>query len=1705
MDSDSDLDLDLDLDLDIDSGLADDIDIDKLMEEYYYNNSNDENKNADDTILKEIETNELESELLDSENKDIKGILINQDDIRVIDKETLLKPSKYANDTIINDCTLYKQDVSANYRLDLLGIFNNFELDHSVFMMKLYSDSTVYPAIKIYKEYINEENINQLTHYMKNKSDTHSSIENNIISIAMLGSEKIKFDNSYDMMNQGIIYNKIKFKIKIKDPFTNDIISGNILNRNDLVLNLTLGNNGSCQLNANIRNAYSVTVDDLKEIIATNVNNFLKKIESLRSYSLAKEQTITMDTFQIINKNFNFFDPDNLDPDSEFFDIQINLITKADSLNKLYTCVKQGKIGFIRNMIKPKTKTCSFSLPYTEEETRIPRKRNIIRKRIDRAIYNNRTKEFLPDKYFNALKTWALKWISDSGYTSILPYVELSFKIAEAKLGKQQRLQKPEDIKRVYTIAKFDIVKAFGLTARVHIDKIIVYGVNTITEIYEIQHKIEDVFKTIKTMKIKVDANDLPVQNTAHTSEESEDIRDVLISFDDDNSFESHSLIEEYELEVIDYELEINNELIKVINDKKSYTPLSLLKTTDESFQNKQLNYGKYCQKNKPTFLLASEYNELIDILRKKREDTTSGDPSSYDRYIAGVLQNAVQIQGNTAVYYICTYAYDSINHEILDPYKLIIKENDTFYYIPDLDTSNAMTFPKGIITKESTVTKPKTPNFHGIETNMVYTCPITNEKYPVTLLKKPRYIINKNIKTDVPEVPKCEIKPDIQLPCCFFRSMNNNRDNESSTVYHARQDNEYVYNPNKPDNVNRPAKLPIELHTLLNNSTNYRENTYKYIRTSVYRGSFIHCFDPLLTTAHNVSYEDYNTLWFSLFDTLSDDDFENTKMGLLKVVFETKENFINYCKNNIDIIDETLLWELVPKLVANSDLLKKVNSEEELSGSKGYKLKPKEYTTDSSFWIFILQKNAAGVYSIVYPRGFNIRHVYNKISGGSPRFSILLYKYKNSENMPVYERIETVNNNENVIMANFFIDNKKQFIIDIVNLLYSESFDQITGRILNANEYSVMIEMLKDVSQFRELTPEMYTINSLGYITGCVLKNGMPLVFYPNVYSEFPKDRIISALPLKSKSEVDSFMKSLKEFAEHIKYKYLAMFAKVQGYVYSDDNRYIIGYILPGKIYYYFKPELSNLSLELPSDIKVYTQMYNLRDPFENISNEVIDLFTGDKEYLDNKRYIESLVYAIEYTLSEKMTNKERSELFDLIKAWDLSVSKESETGRDISLAQHVQDYIVNFMDQYVSIGSHSVNDFKNNEYKQCLPKGNNGCKIDISLEIYQSIIHWLVERILNPFDSKRFAILYKTVNQTNNISNTGVIQDTPKNSLLIDEQTLFDAITKLVRRCRKKTSIEPKLELLYGLTQTTYLDNTLKAVTISSLTNKVNTRNYERINVFENVFFFRSSSDFTPYNYIILQMALNKSKLTTDRFKLELYKLLKMFEIIPGPTGNQNYGLLLTNYFNNFIAKGNKELKVRSFKELTDIMTTHYWDFNYIDTLLLPFFDFDVQPMFWRLKINTRVDLAEPGDYSLSYYKANTDLTPVDIGKGYQTNNPLTCETLIENGKIENGLYNSVSNVNIVFLEYIDDTLQQKGKKLTNDPTIKFTVINKFLNSTDETIPKYIFNDLEMVDIYNKITPKAPVKTYEELKRVTSNNFDNDTMVSKFVLSNL
>ena len=185
MDSDSESvpDLDLDLDLDIDSGLADDIDIDKLMEEYYYRDNNNDENNADDTILKEIETNELESELLDSENKDIKGILINQDNIRVIDKETLLKPSKYANDTIINDCTLYKPDVSANYRLDLLGIFNNFELDHSVFMMKLYSDSTVYPAIKIYKEYINEENINQLTHYMKNKSDTHSSIENNIISI----------------------------------------------------------------------------------------------------------------------------------------------------------------------------------------------------------------------------------------------------------------------------------------------------------------------------------------------------------------------------------------------------------------------------------------------------------------------------------------------------------------------------------------------------------------------------------------------------------------------------------------------------------------------------------------------------------------------------------------------------------------------------------------------------------------------------------------------------------------------------------------------------------------------------------------------------------------------------------------------------------------------------------------------------------------------------------------------------------------------------------------------------------------------------------------------------------------------------------------------------------------------------------------------------------------------------------------------------------------------------------------------------------------------------------------------------------------------------------------------------------------------------------------------------------------------------------
>lgn len=1549
--------------------------------------------------------------------------------------------SVYESDTIFNDISMYTL-ISENYNLDLLSIFNQLELNEETFAMFLYSKSLVYPIVKLYKGYLTNDNISQLGFYMRSNKSVSISKEYNDTIVSYIQGESQQKSNSTLLKNKSSSYDKLNLRIKIKSSELND----KILNRNDLVLMVSITHTGHIKIQGHIKNMYEITIDSIKDIIIKKINEIINSIDTLKPFALPKEAIIYSKEYKQLAKTMTPMNPDLLSDYIQFADIQINAKTTKNVLGKLFVALKLGKLDSVRSIIKPNTKTVIFSIPFTAEETMDIRRRDIIIKKISRSFYNNKSKEFLNDTYYNLLKDWAIQWCNSVGYSNYIGYIESIYNKNKVKLAMQQKTQ--ENQQMIFDKARINIIRAFGHSVRVHINKIIIYGIINLNELFISQYKIQKIFDKLKTMRIDVDEKEL--MSIDYTSEMLDSISENILDFTDDMNFmDAMSTIEELSLDSVDYEQEIKNNLFDTMNSKDSYTLFSLLKATNESFNDTTIKYGKLCQYNKPMFLLKSEFSDLINSIKNKSDN--------FSNYIRNVLAGSITIDPNDTVHYICAYVFDSETHEILNPYKFISR-GDKGYYIPDLNTSESTMFPQGEMIKKKQMI-PKTKDYPGVLTDYVY---IENDKeYAVTMLNKPRYIFWKQIKSKTPEAPTCRVKPDIQLPCCITRNSDDIENN--SGIYIGRNEFEYIYDSQKEENVNKPFKLPLELHLLLNNSSTYRETSYKYLRFTGYRGSYIHCFDQLLTQNYlELTQEELEDLWKKQFDSLTDNDFYELKTGLISVAFETKENYINYCKENLCELNEVLLLETIPKILG------------------------------INFWTFIIQRKILGVnetYSIVYPQGYDIRRLYNNLTN-PPEFACLIYKYTNSKNQEIYERVEqAIEWNKNVLDTTMKLNYQKQFFEDIITEIKNNTFDfdrKSLKNIPNGYEYieGINVAIIDKSITNASIAPEFVTVNSLGYISGIILRNSIGIPVKPttlyNYYKELP---VVNNLPIKSKNDIDTLIKEIansipKELQKESELYYFIAnaYSQIKGYIYSQDNKYIIGYMLNDNIPWYFSPELNNLAIQLPTDIKVLTQMYNVYDPFETNADQVFkDSGSYEMTYNYNKTVFESIVHAIEYVLSQKLSVTQRKELNELLKMYDSSQENKA-------IAQRIQEFIVNFLNDYIIVentpdytgltpGSVFPNCLSNSKSKcesQCICKYVNGtCKLKGSNEYFETSIHYILEKMLNSFDTERYKILYSTIK---NIKTDNLINDyNTESTLLIAEDNFEDAMNTLILACSNKSLNESKvnLGLLYGLTHINNLTDNLISVTINTLTSKISdlSESHElNINKSFQLYYYNTNDDSEESIVLnILQQKLNQNKLTFSNFKKELTLILKKLEIIQGPKGNQDYSKALVRFTNDY-----SDIKINNFNDALSIYSSVYhWGFNYIDLLLLSLCKYSKQPLLW---------LIEEYFDSLTIQKfyANPNYLPPDI------NSPTK-----KNVTLEIDYKEPEKDTNVIFIH--------------NNTTDNFSIIYKIETPitpelTDDITPNEIFTDDEMLEIVKSIG-------YKSLSDVPNFFIDNSVVGGIFI----
>ena len=1058
----------------------------------------------------------------------------------------------------------------------------------------------------------------------------------------------------------------------------------------------------------------------------------------------------------------------------------------------------------------------------------------------------------------------------------------------------------------------------------------------------------------------------------------------------------------------LDFEREVMANELDAINKKKRTTKkqnaLTRLQKFDQ-FIKFNKDYASDCQSDKkPIILTNDEYQKYVDKLNKQ-----TGKLTPYGEYIRFIINNAEHYSNNPYYYYICCMIFDFHERHIINPYCVYVKINtqlESVYYIPFASANDLYITEKWYPFGNNYINRYDESKIVKKDDKLFYPDPSDNNKLVEMIKIFPNisrfHCIDFNASKNYAALPYKFIPDLVQkndLPCCFSKTQvipnsvsnyNNslNANNEFYRDYHFKSFNDYV-NTHEIiyDGINRMVQLPPDLNILFNNQAEYMHKNMKgeWCRRIVFQGFFISLFDFLLTNYTDENIDNnfiiiphsnnlsmpiykrpiYQLMWF-LYNRLTDEEFMTMRNGLIRIMFNTKEEFLQYCIDNYFELNEELLWEWVSDFFGiNIFIISKVNKH----------IDKKE--TIPEYYMF------------EFPQGYDLDKLY------SHEYSMFVYKYTNSKSEVIYDLIDRINIKDRSTTINIddfhpFIPTNYSFVQNIIKIL-KDTNKQLFFDFKAKSHTPTAIEFVEKVNL--EIVGQTRTHN-LEYTDNIIFKTPQNSIVIMPVYP-------ITLLPdtIKVYNNIKYPLYTRKTLIEIINCINNHLVNKNEYWYYpramitNNDSTKAIGYIFDKNIQIYFTPIYYKTGIT-PEKLNKIDPTLQLIKQFFYTNNSIVpiqnknDIDIERDTYISNKNLIKSIIFSVEYMLSMYLTPEWRELLKDY---FNKNINKDwNELGNDLYtfVEMYIDYYTIVDPNKIYKINTSQINisniisakddnlitSFKGSPIKNCYAIDNNKeCK-NVSIckwstdknicevcfnteELKKNVINYIVNELLSSFNSIRYKIMYGSSFS----AEPKVIQNyNPNIQYVINSRNASNAIDTLNNLIRgdKISSLAENMKIVYTLTHNF---NTIQKQQIStllrSLTNELRPENLYHISIpcLQDIYMvnmFNNSNDF--WFTSMLQMSQRSGIVTIPDFRKALSNILIKNKFIRMRQGlNFIYnGYMVANFYKKYMLEkgydiGSKDSYNSLFDKVIDIFRSKDYQATYLDIqamLMAPWNDYNI-----------------------------------------------------------------------------------------------------------------------------------------------------------------
>ena len=1117
---------------------------------------------------------------------------------------------------------------------------------------------------------------------------------------------------------------------------------------------------------------------------------------------------------------------------------------------------------------------------------------------------------------------------------------------------------------------------------------------------------------------IKIDFND-----TSDTITES--VVDNKFKYAIDDSFfkvyegyrgDDIDILQDIKYAFLDFERDIMAQELNNTNKKKQ-SALTRLKKFDQFISN-SIKYASDCQSDKkPIIITNDEYKKLLDTINSK-----TGKLTPYGEYIRFIVNNAQHYENNPYYYYICCMIFDFHQRHIVNPYCVYVKivnKLDSVYYIPFATANDLFVtekwYPKGdnyinrydetkIVKKDGKLYYPDPSNDNKL-VEMIEIFPNISRFHCIDFNTSKNYA-----SLPYKFIPNLVEKND--LPCCFSKTQvipntvsnyNNslNANNEFYRKYQFKSYDDYVRAERVIyDGINRMVQLPPDLNILFNNKNEYVHKTMKneWCRRIVFQGYFVSLFDFLLTNykVENgqdnfmvIAHSDNNTMaiykrpiyqliWF-LYNRLTDEQFMTMRNGLIRLMFNSKEEFIRYCHEHYFEINEELLWEWVSDLFdINIFIINKVNKH----------LDKKEIIPE--------------YYMFEFPQGYDLDKLY------SHKYSMFVYKYTNTKSEVIYDLIDKINIKERSPSINIddfkpFIPSNYSFVQNIIKTL-KQTNKQLFFDFKAKSHTPTAVEFLektniKIIGQTRTHNLE-YTDNVIFQTAqgSTVIMPVYPITLLPDTIKVYNNIKY-PMYTRKKILDIITFINNNLNKSDPEEYWYYP-----RAIITNIDSHKAIGYIFDKNVQMYYK-QITYPTGITPEKINKYDPTLQLIKQFFYSNNSIVPIedkteVDDDRDkYVSNKNLIKSIIFSVEYMLSMYLTPEWRELLRkyfskDINKDWDqlgndlyTFVERYIDvfTSTDPAKKYNINTSHMNISNIISSKDDNLITSFKGSPIKNCYATDNeedcnnisickwnkdyNMCEVCFNTEeLKKNVINYIVNELLSSFNSIRYKIMYGSSFSTE----PKVIQNYhPDKQYIINSRNATNAIDTLYNLIRgdKISSLAENMKIVYTLTHNfNAIQKQQISTLLRSLSNEIRSENLYHVDIpclkdIYMVSMFNDSNDF--WFTSMLQMAQRSGIVTIPDFRKALSDILIKNKFIRLRQGNSFIfnGYMIANFYKKYMHErghdiGSKAPYYSLFDKIIDIFRSKDYQATYIDIqamLMAPWNDYNIA----IIRLNNYIDL--------------------------------------------------------------------------------------------------------------------------------------------------